>query len=203
MTVQLFHNPQSRAAMTHWLLEELGIEYELVRLEYGDGSMRTPEFLEVSPLGKIPAIRDGKITVSDTPAIAIYLADKYKTVDMAPGIADPRRGEYLRWLIFQSTAIDPAMLQAGMKFETKRQQAGWGDVETVLGALETRLERADPFLFGDWFTAADLLVGGMMGWATGFGLLEAGPATTRYIEATCSRPAYAKTIGASGDDTDD
>lgn len=203
MTVQLFHNPQSRAAMTHWLLEELGIEYELVRLEYGDGSMRTPEFLEVSPLGKIPAIRDGKITVSDTPAIAIYLADKYKTVDMAPGIADPRRGEYLRWLIFQSTAIDPAMLQAGMKFETKRQQAGWGDVETVLGALETRLGRADPFLFGDWFTAADLLVGGMMGWATGFGLLEAGPATTRYIEATCSRPAYAKTIGASGDDTDD
>lgn len=197
MTVQLFHNPQSRAAMTHWLLEELSIDYELVPVEYDDGSMRTPEFLEVSPMGKIPAIRDGEVTVSDTPAIAIYLADKFKTIDMAPGIHDPRRGEYLRWLVFQSTAIDPAMLQAGMKFETKRQQAGWGDVQSVLDALETRLERADPFLFGDWFTAADLLLGGMMGWATSFGLLSAGPATTRYIGATCSRPAFAKTIGAT------
>jgi glutathione S-transferase len=199
MTVQLFHNPQSRAAMMHWLLEELQIDYELVRVEYDDGSMRTPEFLEVSPLGKIPALRDGELTVSDTPAIAIYLADKFKTVDMAPGIHDPRRGEYLRWLIFQSTAIDPAMLQAGLKFETKRQQAGWGDVDTVVDALETRLEKADPFLFGDWFTAADLLVGGALGWATSFGLFEMRPNMARYVEATTSRPAFMRTIGASGD----
>lgn len=199
MTVELFHNPQSRAAMMHWLLEELQIDYELVRVEYDDGSMRTPEFLEVSPLGKIPAIRDGKITVSDTPAIAVYLADKYKTVDMAPGVHDPRRGEYLRWLVFQSTAIDPAMLQAGLKFETKRQQAGWGDVDTVLTALESRLESADPFMFGDWFTAADLLVGGALGWATSFGLFEMRPNMARYIEATTSRPAFMKTIGAAGE----
>lgn len=197
MTVQLFHNPQSRATMMHWLLEELQIDYELVRVEYGDGSMRTPEFLEVSPLGKIPAIRDGDVTVSDTAAITIYLADKYKTVDMAPGVDDPRRGEYLRWLVFQSTAIDPAMLQAGTKFETTRQQAGWGDVDTVIDALETRLARADPYLFGDWFTAADLLVGGALGWATSFGLFETRTHMARYIEATTHRPAFMKTIAAT------
>lgn len=197
MTVQLFHNPQSRATMMHWLLEELQIDYELVRVEYDDGSMRTPEFLAASPLGKIPAIRDGEVTVSDTPAIAIYLADKYKTIDMAPGVHDPRRGEYLRWLVFQSTAIDPAMLQAGMKFETKRQQAGWGDVGAVTDALEARLERADPYLFGDWFTAADLLIGGALGWATSFGLFEMRPNMARYIEATTNRPAFMKTIAAT------
>ncbi|MGX6647319.1 glutathione S-transferase family protein [Maricaulaceae bacterium MS644] len=197
MTLKLFHNPQSRATMTHWLLEELGVDYELVRVEYEDGSMRTPEFLSISPLGKIPALLDGEVSVSDTPAIAIYLADKYKTpVDMAPGLDDPRRGDYLRWLIFQGTAIDPAMLQAGLKFETNRRQAGWGDVEAVVDALETRLQTAEPYLFGDWFTAADLLVGGALNWATEFGLMEARPAIERYVDAVTSRPAFAKTIGA-------
>lgn len=196
MTIKLYHNQQSRATMTHWLLEELGVDYVLETVEYEDGSMRTPEFLKASPLGKIPALIDGEVSVSDTPAIAIYLADKYKTpVDMAPGIDDPRRGEYLRWLIFQGTAIDPAMLQAGLKFETKRRQAGWGDVGAVVDALETRLADAKPYLFGDWFTAADLLVGGSLMWATRFELFEARPAMVRYIEAVTNRPAFAKTVG--------
>ena len=197
MTVKLFHNPQSRATLTHWLLEELGVDYELVRVDYEDGSMRTAEFLKASPLGKIPALIDGEASVSDTPAIAIYLADKYKSpVDMAPAIDDPRRGEYLRWLIFQATAIDPAMLQAGLKFETKRQQAGWGDVPSVIDALKIRLAEADPFLFGDWFTAADLLVGGALMWATRFELFESNPVFDRYIDAVTSRPAFARTVGA-------
>jgi glutathione S-transferase len=88
-------------------------------------------------------------------------------------------------------------LQAGMKFETKRQQAGWGDVASVIDALETRLERADPYLFGDWFTAADLLVGGALGWATSFNLFEMRPHMARYIEATTNRPAFMKTIAAT------
>lgn len=196
MAVKLYWNPQSRAAMTHWLLEELGVEYTLERVEYGDGSMRTPEFLKVSPLGKIPAIADGDVTVSDTPAIALYLADKYKTVDMAPGVEDPRRGEFLRWLMFQSTAIDPAMMQSSLKIEVDRQAAGWGDVASVIDAVETRLERADPYLFGDWFTAADLLIGGALSWAVGFKMFEARPNMTRFIEAVSSRPAFARTIGA-------
>ena len=198
MTVKLYHNPQSRATMTHWLLEELGVDYVLETVEYEDGSMRTPEFLKASPLGKIPALTDGDASVSDTPAIAIYLADKYKSpVNMAPGIDDPRRGEYLRWLIFQGTAIDPAMLQAGMKFETPRRQAGWGNVEAVIEALETRLETASPYLFGDWFTAADLLLGGAATWATRMGYFDARPATARYIEAVTSRPAFARTMGGA------
>jgi glutathione S-transferase len=198
MGVRLFHNTQSRATLMHWLLEELGIEYTLVRVDYEDGSMRTPQFLEVSPLGKIPALTDGDASVSDTPAIAIYLADKYKAhADLAPAIDDPRRGEYLRWLIFQATAIDPAMLQANLKFETPRRQAGWGNVDAVVDALETRLETASPYLFGDWFTAADLLLGGAAMWATRMGYFDARPATARYIEAVTNRPAFARTMGGA------
>ncbi len=196
MTVQLFHNPQSRAVMMHWLLEELGIDYELVPVAYDDGSMRTPEFLAVSPLGKIPAIRDGDVTVSDTVAITIYLADKYKSPnDLAPALDDPRRGEFLRWLVFQASSIEPAMMQAGGQFETKRQSAGWGDVDTVVEALEARLSKADPWLLGDWFTAADLVVGGAIGWAMGWNLFPKKPALGAYVARLQARPAYQKVMG--------
>ncbi|MCR9130825.1 MAG: glutathione S-transferase family protein [Alphaproteobacteria bacterium] len=196
MTIQLFHNPQSRATMMHWLLEELQIDYELVHVDYEDGSMRTPEFLEVSPMGKIPAIRDGELTVSDTVAIALYLADKYKTPnDLAPGVHDPRRGEYLRWLVFQASSVEPAMMQAGAKFETKRQQAGWGDVDTVVDVLETRLAKADPWLMGDWFTAADLVLGGAVNWALGWNLFPKKPALQAYAERIAERPAYKTVMG--------
>ena len=194
--IQLFHNPQSRAVMMHWLLEEIGVEYELVPVAYDDGSMRTPEFLEVSPLGKIPAIRDGDVTVSDTVAVSLYLADKYKTPnDLAPAIDDPRRGEFLRWMVFQASSIEPAMMQAGAKFETKRQSAGWGDVDTVVDALEARLSKTDPWLLGDWFTAADLVVGGAVGWALGWNLFPKKPAMDAYAARLQERPAYQKVMG--------
>jgi len=189
--IKLFHNPQSRAVMIHWLLEELGVAYELVPVDYQDGSMRTPEFLAVNPMGKIPAILDGDTPLSETVAIAIYLADKYKAVnDLAPAIDDPIRAEYLKWLVYQAAAIEPAMLQAGMKFETLRQQASWGNMELVLEVLETRLADADPYLFGDRFTAADVIVGGALSFAINFKLFPASPAMTAYVGRLAQRPAF-------------
>lgn len=193
MTIQFYHNPQSRAALTHWLLEELGIDYEIKPVAYEDGSMRTPEFLAINPMGKIPAIVDGDTIVTETTAIAIYLCDKYKSPnDLAPGIGDPRRGEYLRWIAFQSAAIDPAMMQANTKVEIPRQAAGWGSVELVIDVLEQRLSKTNPYLFGEWFTAADILIGGALGWATQFGMFEMKPAFKPYLEAVQSRPAFQK-----------
>jgi glutathione S-transferase len=104
MTVISIYNPQSRAVMTLWLLEELGVSYDLKPVAYEDGSMRTSgSFLALNPMGKIPAIVDGETVVTETVAIAMYLADKYKAnADLAPAIDDPRRGEYLRWIVFQA-----------------------------------------------------------------------------------------------------
>lgn len=193
MSLEFYHNPQSRAALTHWLLEEIGSDYTIKPVAYEDGSMRTPEFLAINPMGKIPAIKDGETIVTETTAIAIYLADKYKSPnDLAPAIDDPRRGEYLRWVAYQSAVIDPAMMQASTKVEIARQSAGWGDVELVMNVLEDRLSKASPYLLGDWFTAADVLVGGALGWATQFGMFEMRPGFENYLKAVQSRPAFQK-----------
>lgn len=196
MSLEFYHNPQSRGAMTHWLLEELGIDYTVKPVAYDDGSMRTPEFLAVNPMGKIPVIKDGDTIVTETTAIAIYLADKFKSPnDLAPAIDDPRRGEYLRWVAYQSACIDPAMMQASTKVEIARQSAGWGSAELVQDVLDQRLASASPYLFGDWFTAADVLIGGALGWATQFGMFEMRDNYKSYLEAVRSRPAFQKSMG--------
>lgn len=195
MSLKFYHNPQSRAALTHWLLEELGVDYEIMPVDYEDGSMRTPEFLAINPMGKIPAIVDGDTVVTETTAIAIYLCDKYKSRnDLAPGLDDPRRGEYLRWICYQAGAIDPAMMQANTKVDIPRRSASWGDVDLVVDVLEQRVSKANPYLFGDWFTAADILIGGSLGWATQFGMFAMKPGFESYLETIRSRPAFRKTM---------
>ena len=191
MTVHLYYNPQSRAVMTLWLLEELGVSYDLKMVDYEDGSMRSEAFMALNPMGKIPVIVDGETVVTETVAIALYLADKYKdNADLAPGIDDPRRGEYLRWIVFQAASIEPAMLQAGMKFETNQRSAGWGNVQLVAKVLENRLSLANPYLFGDWFTAADLIVGGAVNWAIQFDMFPKTPALSAYAQRITERPAF-------------
>lgn len=181
--IKLYYNPQSRAVMTRCLLEELRVPYEIEILNYEDGSMRSPEFLKINPMGKVPAIRDGETVVTESAAIILYLADKYKTHnDLAPDIDHKDRGEYLRWIVFCSSCIDPAMAQVGLKFEGKRQSLGWGTPELVFSTVESRLEKAAPYLFGSQLTAADIFLGMSMGWAMQFGLAPKAPATSRYVE---------------------
>lgn len=191
MAITLYHNPQSRAVMIHFLLEELGIPYELKRVNYDDGSMRTPEFLALNPMGKIPTLVDDDTVVTECAAIGIYLADKYKSPhDLAPAIDDPRRGEYLRWMLFQNTCIEGAMTQAAGKFDMRRQQAGWGTIDLVIDVLKQRLAKANPFLLGEWFTAADVLLGSATGWAVRFDVFPKAPELEAYLERIQSRPAF-------------
>ncbi|MDA9951357.1 glutathione S-transferase family protein [Oligoflexaceae bacterium] len=181
--LKLYYNPQSRAVMTECLLKELKVPYELVQLEYGDGSMRTPEFLKLNPMGKIPVIEDGDTVVTETAAIFIYLADKYKIPkDLAPSITDKNRGEYLQWMVFSASCIDPAMAQANLKFEGKRETLGWGNPELVFETVSKRLEQATPYLFGDTVTAADLFLGMSMNWAIQFGIAPKTDSVLKYID---------------------
>ena len=92
MSLTLYYNPQSRASTMHWLLEEIGVDYEIASVDFEGGSMRDPEFLALNPMGKIPVIVDDGAVVTETVAIAIYLCDKYKTPnDLSVAIDDPRR----------------------------------------------------------------------------------------------------------------
>lgn len=195
MTLKLYSNPQSRATITRWLLEELQQDYELITMAYDDGSMRSDAFLALNPMGKIPVVVDDGTVITDTVAIAIYLCDKYKhPVDLAPAVDDPQRAEYLRWIVFQASSIEPAMMQKGTGFETRREQAGWGTAELVIDTLENRVAKAEPFLLGERLTGADIILGASIAWALQFGLFPKSPVLAAYTERLTSRPAFARAM---------
>ncbi len=191
MAITLYYNPQSRARITRWLLEEIGAPYELAPVGYEDGSMRSPEFLDISPMGKVPAIVDDGAVVTESVAIALYLADKYKSPnDLAPAVDDPLRGEYLRWTVFYASCLEPAITQKVARFEMPRQQAGWGSYELVIEVLRDRLAKADPWLLGDRFTAADVVLGGGVSYALMFDVFPRLTELMSYTERLTARPAY-------------
>ena len=94
--ITLYFAPASRSFTPRWLLEELGLPYAVETIDIRKGGQHSPGYLRVNPMGKVPALTDGAVTVSENPAICIYLADRYSLSAMAPALDDPRRGPYLR-----------------------------------------------------------------------------------------------------------
>lgn len=106
--ITFYSNPQSRAAVIHWMLEELGEPYDTVYLNY-QGAMKTPEYLAINPMGKVPAImHDGQV-VTEGAAICAFLADQYPQKNLAPAIDSPSRGAYYRWLFFAAGPLEEAI----------------------------------------------------------------------------------------------
>lgn len=96
MAITLYTHPMSRGRIARWMLEEAGADYQVEIVNYGP---RTPEFLAVNPMGKVPAIRDDGALVTETAAICAYLADRFPQAGLAPSAA--ARGAYYRWLFFR------------------------------------------------------------------------------------------------------
>lgn len=113
--IVFYHNPQSRAVMTHWMLEEVGVPYRIVPIDLQKGGHKAPDFLKINPMGKIPAIIHRGVTVTETAAIIAYLADAFPAAGLAPATDDPARGTWLRWLVFGAGCFEPALVDRLMQ----------------------------------------------------------------------------------------
>ncbi len=196
--IVFYHNPRSRAQMAHWMLEEVGAPYRIVPIDFEKGENRTPEFLAINPMGKLPTIVHRGVAVTETAAIIGYLADAFPTAGLAPALDDPARGTWFRWLVFGASAFEPALLDTMMKRpEAPRANVGYGSYDEVLGALETMLEPG-PWILGERFSAADVYLGAELAWAASFGApgIVERPRLAAYIERAKARPAYQRTISA-------
>lgn len=184
----LYTNPQSRGRIARWMLEEVGRPYRTEVLQYGP-AMKSPEYLAVNPMGKVPAIRHGDFVVTEGAAICAYLADVFPDAGLAPPPAD--RAAYYRWLFFGAGPVEAAVTNAalGVVVPPERQaMAGYGSLTAVLDTLEHAVTQGD-YLAGDRFTAADVYTGSQIGWGLMFKSIEARPAFQRYWERISARPA--------------
>ena len=192
-SLTFYTNPQSRGRMVRWALEEVGTPYETVILNYGD-AMGAPEFLAINPLGKVPALRHGDVTVTETGAIIAYLADAFPQAGLAPLPGHPLRGPYLRWMFFAAGPLEEATSAKNMGWEVppeKRRSSGFGDFQRVLNALEEAIAPG-PYILGEQFSAVDIYLGQKIAWCMMTGLLDKRPSFQTYVTRINARPAAMK-----------
>lgn len=195
-SIKLWYAPYTRATRPRWLLEELGLSYELVVVDLKEKAHKAPEYLEkVHPHGAVPAAEiDGQMII-ESAAIVAALADRFLERGLAPPPQSALRALYFQWLFYGQVTLEPALIEildarkpASSTPEGKRAEVEqrWRE---VLGFVERGLG-AGPWILGETFTAADCVLGSLLLWANSSRLLEGHAAALAYVERCRSRPAF-------------
>lgn len=189
-------NPMSRAVTTSWMLEELDAPHEQIVLDFAAAEHRSPEYLAINPMGKVPALVDGDAVVTEVAAICAYLADKFPEQGLAPPPGTPERASYYRYLFVPGTTIEPFFSLATLGITHPNPgSAGWGDLERVMATVELMTPEVD-WALGRRFTAADVVFGGTLDISIRFNWTKATPKVAAYVERIRARPAYQATHAA-------
>ena len=188
--LMLYHASPSRSSVVLWMLEELGEPYDIHLLSLQKEENRKPDYLAINPMGKVPALRHGDTVITELAAICTYLADEFPAAKLNVPIGTPARGTYLKWLFFAPGCLEPAVIDraAPRKEEARRSMLGYGDFDTVMNVLAKAVEPG-PYLMGEQFTAADVVVGSTLRWGMMFSLLPTRPEFIAYVGRLERRPA--------------
>jgi glutathione S-transferase len=186
----LYHAAPSRSSIVRWMLEELGEPYDIHLLSLAKGEQSAPDFLAINPMGKVPTLKHGNVIITEAAAICTYLADEFPHARLNIPVGDPRRGPYLKWLFFSPSCIEPAVTDRAFprKEEPRRAMLGYGDFDTVMDVVAKAVEPG-PYLMGEQFTAADVIVGSMLRWGVMFNLIPKRPEFEAYVARLEQRPA--------------
>jgi glutathione S-transferase len=182
-----YTNPMSRGRIARWMLEEVGTPYRTEILQWG--ANKSPAFLAVNPMGKVPTIVHRGTVVTEGAAICAYLADAFPQAGLAPPPGE--RAHYYRWLFFAAGPVEAAVTDKslGVKIPDGREiMVGYGSFEKTIEVLEGAVSKSD-YVAGDRFTAADVYFGSQIGWGMQFGSIEKKPAFEAYWARISERPA--------------
>ncbi len=195
--MKLFWAPQTRSQRAIWMLEEAGVDYEMEVVDIaGENREDTAEFLAASPMGKVPAISDGDVAMSESAAICLYVADRYGMGTLAPALDDPLRGKYLYWMLYTPAVVEPAMSDKFHQVEVNRYSSGWGDFDMMIENWDSALDGRE-WIVGDQFTAADVMLGSSAIFLSMFNMLPETRNIGAYGERCLARPANQRAMEKS------
>ena len=188
--MQLYWCPRTRSFTALWLMEETGQPYERVLIDISTGAQKQADYLAINPMGKVPALKDGEVTLAENAAICAYVAERYPDAKLTPPLGDPVRAKFLYWLFFLPGCIEPAMVQLSTKFEINPVAAGWGEAQRPFDVLDAALSKG-PWLLGENFSAADVAMGSMLNFAVRmFKMVPSRPSFEAYVDRCTARPAF-------------
>ncbi|HTX24234.1 MAG TPA: glutathione S-transferase family protein [Steroidobacteraceae bacterium] len=196
--ITLYHRPRSRSSRFIFLLEELEAPYEIevvsTRNRDGTGAV---DPVNPHPHGKVPALSDEGIVVFESPAIALYLTDKFPKHRLGPLPGDRDRGRYLSWLSYYTGVLEPAFMSKFMNQEVPRGTAGWVSVDEAIPAIVNALSPG-PYLLGERFSAADVLYGTTFAMFAQSPMMVKSTAIEEYAKRVVARPAFARAQAKDG-----
>jgi glutathione S-transferase len=190
--ITLFHRGKTRSTRFIFLLEELEAPYEIKRVttQSHDGTgMVDPS--NPHPNGKVPAISDDGVIVFESPAIALYLTDRFPKNRLGPLVGDPKRGAYLSWLCYYTGVFEPALMSKFQNVDVVRVTAGWVPVEEAMASIVKALSPG-PYLLGEHFSAADVLYGTTFAMVGQSPLLPRSTLIDAYAKRVVARPAFSR-----------
>jgi len=198
--VKLYGTPPTRALRVIWLLNELGLEYEMLPVDVLQGENKQQDFLTLNPAGKVPVLVDGSLVVTESAAIQLYLADKNPQAGFIPEAVEDRAQMY-RWIFFLVTEIEqPLWRIARHTFlypEEKRlpQDVDLARQECVemVAVLERHMEKRE-FMVGDRLSVADFNAAYTLDWANEEKMLDGTPRLREYLKSMYARPTAPPTI---------
>ncbi|MEZ4367936.1 MAG: glutathione S-transferase family protein [Kofleriaceae bacterium] len=203
MSLVFHYSPYSTAAVTHLVLEELGVPYQKVRVDLAAGGTRTPEFLRLNPNGRVPVlVHDGQ-PLFESAALTLYLGETFgvkRGLYPAPG---PTRGRAMQWVVWSNVtlteAVQRSLIASSPRSPAERHNAAvdaWAreDLTARLDVLDGALA-SSPFVLGDDYSIVDAHLASTVGWAR---MLELVPVAQPHVEAWLARcrqrPAYARVM---------
>lgn len=193
-TLTLYYSPRSRASTARALLDELGAPHELAVLNMRARAQKSPEYLAINPLGKVPALTHGDAVLTESVAIALYLGDLFPAAGLTPMPGDPRRGAYLRWMVFYAASFEPALSDRMCGHVPPANESAYGTFDQVIEVLADQLARA-PYILGEKITVADIQWGASLQWALEFKAIPDRPVFRDYATRVTARPSFQRLFG--------
>ena len=196
---RLFLAKNSYAMSSHVILEEIGAPFELVPVEIFT-DRPDPAFLKVSPHARVPALVDGEVSLCETGAIALYLADRHPEARLAVAPSDPKRARLLQWLFYLSSTLQPdVMIQFHPELyfsdgarQAQFQAASMARLANVWSVLDEALAPG-PYLFGDQPTVVDFCLATQAIWPECFAKgITKFERVARMVERISARPSFAR-----------
>lgn len=204
--MKLYHIPSTRSVRPQWLLEEMEISYDLIRVTR-EMSLSS-EYINLHPQGKVPVLVDENVTIFESGAICTYLADKYLDQGFAPKLESPARAYYYQWLFYAALTLEAPVEQymfhvlpdlpeqvipKQAKVRVAPEEAQQWFLK-VCKPLNKRLENQH-YLVGNRFSAADVVTGGVLLWALKLGMMKQECPVKEYLKRLMERPALKKAAG--------
>lgn len=206
MPTTLYGSSSTASLVVHWLLIELGIEHELVLLDFDTREQKSAAYLALNPAGVVPTlVLDGQV-LTEAAAIALHLADLHPQAGLLPPVGSPQRGEAYRWMFWCANTVQPAYrawfyadeMAGAANSEATRQHARQR-LEAAWQRLADHLQGAGPYVLGDQLSVVDFMLVMLLRWSRNMPTPgDRWPVLKAYADRLKARPAFIEVYRREG-----